>query len=299
MKVLFYPLINVGAIASHEVTKRGSLRIWCDYMMDCVYHGLKTVLGDDLEEGIQCPQWYDDVDKMKLYGNGFTIYGLLKRPNVIEENVIRGRLASKYYDRVIIPIHNNVYGYSLIYQAVEHVIKLGNKVSVICGNDGDYVHDAVAELCPYFKRELYRETTKNLLPISFCVPKEKVLSTVPDKEKDVSVIRPNHSGEAGWTIKTEEEYYREYASSVAAYTYKKGGWDCMRHYEILMNGCIPLFYGIESCPKNTLTTLPKKLLSDILAGNIEPSKDVIEHLLGLTRDYMTTEYLANRILQYD
>ena len=101
------------------------------------------------------------------------------------------------------------------------------------------------------------------------------------------------------TIKTEEEYYKEYASSVAAYTYKKGGWDCMRHYEILMNGCIPLFYGIESCPKNTLTTLPKKLLSDILVGNIKPSKDVIEHLLGLTRDYMTTEHLANRILQHD
>ena len=52
--------------------------------------------------------------------------------------------------------------------------------------------------------------------------------------------------------------------SIFALTYKKAGWDCLRHYEILMNGCIPLFLDIESCPKNIITTLPKVKLIDLL-----------------------------------
>ena len=34
----------------------------------------------------------------------------------------------------------------------------------------------------------------------------------------------------------------------------------MRHYEILANGCIPIFLDLENCPINTLTNLPKKCL---------------------------------------
>jgi hypothetical protein len=45
---------------------------------------------------------------------------------------------------------------------------------------------------------------------------------------------------------TEEEYYNEYKKSYFAITTKKCGWDCMRHYEILANGCIPYFLNIEN-----------------------------------------------------
>ena len=41
------------------------------------------------------------------------------------------------------------------------------------------------------------------------------------------------------------------------------GWDSLRHYEILMNGCIPLFLNIDKCPERVLTNLPKKLLFDV------------------------------------
>ena len=37
----------------------------------------------------------------------------------------------------------------------------------------------------------------------------------------------------------------------------------MRHYEILMNGCIPLFLDIDKCPEKILTNFPKKILFDI------------------------------------
>ena len=51
-----------------------------------------------------------------------------------------------------------------------------------------------------------------------------------------------------------------YKKSIFALTYKKSGWDCLRHYEILMNGCIPLFLDIKNCPINTISNLPKDQL---------------------------------------
>jgi hypothetical protein len=43
-------------------------------------------------------------------------------------------------------------------------------------------------------------------------------------------------------------------------TWKKGGWDCLRHYEILANGAIPIFEGFDDCPPDTMTSFPKALL---------------------------------------
>ena len=57
-----------------------------------------------------------------------------------------------------------------------------------------------------------------------------------------------------------------YSNSIFAITNKKLGWDCLRHYEILMNGCIPLFFNIEDCPKLILKTLPKERLSEIYSN---------------------------------
>ena len=53
--------------------------------------------------------------------------------------------------------------------------------------------------------------------------------------------------------KSEQDYYKRYQDSIFALTYKKLGWDSLRHYEILMNGCIPLFLNIEKCPEKILT----------------------------------------------
>jgi hypothetical protein len=44
---------------------------------------------------------------------------------------------------------------------------------------------------------------------------------------------------------------------------RKAGWDCLRHYEIMGNGCIPLFDQIAACPRFIMTRFPKALLSKI------------------------------------
>jgi len=47
-------------------------------------------------------------------------------------------------------------------------------------------------------------------------------------------------------------------------THKKGGWDCLRHYEILGCRSIPVFVDLMHCPKNICTHLPKDLLLNVL-----------------------------------
>jgi len=84
-------------------------------------------------------------------------------------------------------------------------------------------------------------------PITFSIPKEKIVSKVPFKTKLVSDMIPGDI--KTYIYYTEKDYYNEYRQSMFAITFKKGGWDCMRHYEILANGCIPYFQNLEECPK--------------------------------------------------
>lgn len=49
-----------------------------------------------------------------------------------------------------------------------------------------------------------------------------------------------------------------------ALTYKKGGWDCLRHYEILASGTLPLFLDIAQCPLHAMRLHPRRLYALIL-----------------------------------
>jgi hypothetical protein len=81
---------------------------------------------------------------------------------------------------------------------------------------------------------------------------------------------------------------------------KKAGWDCMRHYEILGNYCMPYFIGLENCPKNTLANLPKELLLEgrELANNFDTQKYflILDELFDYTKNNLTTKNIANYIL---
>ena len=149
-----------------------------------------------------------------------------------------------------------------------------------------------------------------LFPINFSIPKEKICTSYNIKTKILSDLIPGVM--STYIYKNEEDYYNEYKNSYFAITKKKYGWDCMRHYEILANGCIPTFIDIEKCPKNTMTLLPKNLLieSNTLFEKFKNKKinelnqEVIdeynklrEKLMEHTRNYLTTEKMAEYILQ--
>jgi hypothetical protein len=45
---------------------------------------------------------------------------------------------------------------------------------------------------------------------------------------------------------------------------RKAGWDCLRHYEITANMCIPLFLDLDKCPPATMINLPKAELLEAM-----------------------------------
>ena len=149
-----------------------------------------------------------------------------------------------------------------------------------------------------------------IYPISFSIPKEKIVECVPNKTRLLSPLIPGEL--STYTFDSEKEYYKQYQDSLFAITKKKAGWDCMRHYEILANGCIPIFLDLENCPINTLTHLPKKCLlyckklyetkykyKSFSKDIVDELYNVLEYLLEYTRKFLTTEsivlYMLNSV----
>jgi len=150
-----------------------------------------------------------------------------------------------------------------------------------------------------------------LHPITFSIPKEKIIETNNVKEKVLSDLIPGDI--KTYIYNTELEYYNEYKKSYFAITKKKGGWDCMRHYEILANGCIPYFINIQECPENTMYLLPKELfieanilydtkfknknIDEITEAEINEYNILQQKLLEYTKNFLTTDKIVKYILK--
>ena len=252
MKILFISSLN-------EKKEEGRVN---DYMHDIVLHGLREIYGNDV---IDYPGvWYmyrDEVKKRnydinKLWGKGFTLYNLLSNYQQIDRTDIEKKIKTNYFDLIIFgAIHKSRSFFN-------EAINSKSKIIFVDGNDHPLINDKITSKGVYFKRELTSENIKNVYPISFAIPKEKIVHMINPKPSNV--LAPLIPGK-NWSYiyKNEQDYYQSYQNSIFALTYKKTGWDSLRHYEILMNGCIPLFLNIDKCPKRILTNLPKKLFFDI------------------------------------
>jgi len=152
---------------------------------------------------------------------------------------------------------------------------------------------------------------KRLYPITFSIPKEKVVNDFNKKEKLLSNLIPDDK--KTYIYNTEKDYYDEYRKSYFAVTKMKSGWDCMRHYEIIANGCIPYFIDIEKCPINTLALCPKNLFKEanslfnifyskvkdniITENDIDTYNNLRSRFLEYMRNHLTTDKMANYILE--
>jgi len=149
------------------------------------------------------------------------------------------------------------------------------------------------------------ETTP--FPIQFSIPERKIVENSPIKYKDFAFIMPGDF--QTYIYNQEADYYADYQRSYYAITTKKGGWDCMRHYEILANGCIPYFLNLEECPPNTLTFFPKDLILEAMHLDgvsyltIDHSKfdkckyyEILNQLIEYTREHLTTKKIAEYVL---
>ena len=265
-----------------------------DYQNDLVFYGLRELFGDNVVDSTQIVSLYKEyegkIHPQHLWG-GMTTFWLIGENN-IDRTDIEEKIKDKYYDLII---YGAIQRCKQYYDLVSKIYP-ANKIILIDGNDESDLNP-LYEKHLYFKRELTIDHP-NLLPITFGIPTNKL--TIPNKNKiqDYATCIPGQP--ETYVFKDEKSYYEDYQKSFYGVTMKKAGWDCMRHYEILGNYCMPYFIGLEECPKNTLANLPKELILEgrNLAENFDEQQYfcILDEIFNYTKNNLTTENIANYII---
>jgi len=270
-----------------------------DYQCDCLLHGFYNLLGPDLTHTDDYHLMYKEftsVDILKsISGRGFTMWGNLEK-YLNDNSDIESKIRNKYFDYIIYGSFRR----NLDYIDLVTSFYPKNRIAIIDGEDDQFINNPYD--LPLFKRELLKQSN-NTFPISFSIPKEKIVKDEKTivKEKMLSDYKPSSPG-TGYIYDTESEYYKNYQDSFFGLTHKKGGWDCMRHYEILANYCIPYFPDLNNCPELTMFNFPK---SDILLSNklIENEFnndfyfDILNKLFEYTKNNLTTYESSKYIIE--
>ena len=265
-----------------------------DYLNDLLFYGLTELNNVTVVDSTPIIHMYNTYKDMvlpqHLWGKGFTSTFLINQDKTNRDN-IKEKIEDKYFDLII---YGSIHRYSHYYDLVSKIYP-SNKIFLIDGEDSTDIHP-LSEKHPYFKREL---TSDKFIPIHFAIPEIKITQVALDKTQEYGSIIP---GQGGYKFDDERSYYIDYNKSYYGVTMKKAGWDCMRHYEILANHCVPYFIDLESCPKQTLTNLPKELLIEAreLSSNFDIQKYniILNELFDYTRKNLTTKKLAEYVLSY-
>jgi hypothetical protein len=310
-----------------------------DFLSDAVFHGLHQIENIEIVDSNCLWYMYDNIPKesliQKFHGRGFTYYTDINYKEIDRTN-IEYKIKNNYFDFII---YGNVKRCLDFFDIVKSNYQK-NRIIILDGDDlffGDIntfqnpVHHDIIDSGVFYKREIH-SINDNTKPINFAFPENKIPNEHINKEKVLAQIIPGVPETFIFT--SETDYFLDYQISMFAYTWRKAGWDCLRHYEILCNNCIPLFLDIEHCPENTCTSIPKKLLIEYykksgiydlfnmgghieynIGGNIITNRDLtlinnidindtfimlyyeyLEKIFNYSKKNLTTKQLAKQIL---
>ena len=245
-----------------------------DYLADSLLHGLFS-LGlevvdyprkDVLFSGYQTCSAAPDIG---VRGHGFTLYHLLSDRPVDRSYVIQ-RLEYGWFDLVIIGQIWRQWGLLLdlapFLQKVPVVLLDGDDDTRLFHHSGTRLRrfgwqpfPIRSTRCIYLKRELLGHVTQGrwckVLPASFSIPAEKIREVdISSKSKYFAshCVDPEVASACqlftSYAFSSEEAYYSDLSASRYAVTMKRGGWDCLRHYEIAAAGALPCVRHLETKP---------------------------------------------------
>jgi hypothetical protein len=285
MKILY--------ITNHQQILKQSGGYLNDYLNDLLFYGFTELDEIEVIDSTPIIHLYKEneikIPTQHLWGKGFSSSYLIDKDTFDRTN-IEEKIKDKYFDLII---------YGAVKRCLDHYdlvssIYPSNKIILIDGDDFVDIHP-LSSKHPYFKRELLNN---KFIPIHFAIPESKITQIKLEKTQEYGSIIP---GQGGYKFEIEQDYYNDYNKSYFGITMKKAGWDCMRHYEILANNCIPYFIDLHECPSTTLTNLPKELLLESieLANNFDESKyfGILNELFEYTKSYLTTKELAKYVLE--
>lgn len=245
-----------------------------DYLADSLLHGLVSlgleVVDYPRKQVLYAGQQTCSVaPNLGVRGHGFTLYGLLE-DNRVDRSFVIQRLEAGWFDLVLIGQIWRQWG-----QLLDLAPLLQNIPVVLLDGDDDtrVFHRSGTRLrrygwqafpirsghCLYFKREWQGDASHGrrcrVFPASFSIPAEKIRSvSLAHKHQRLAshCVDPEVAEAFGlhtsYAFASEEAYYDDLAASRFAVTTKRGGWDCLRHYEIAAAGALPCIRRIEMKP---------------------------------------------------
>jgi len=235
-----------------------------DYLADSLLHGLIS-LGLEvvdyprkqvLYQGNQaCPV----APQLGVRGNGFTLYGLLE-DRAVDRSFVIQRLEAGLFDFVVVGQIWRQWGQLLdlapFLQTVPVVLLDGDDDTRLFHCSGTRLRrygwqpfPIRSGRCLYLKREWQGQLSPGrrcrVFPASFSIPQEKIRrADLASKQQRLAnhCVDPDVARACGlhtsYAFASEEAYYDDLAKSRYAVTTKRGGWDCLRHYEIAAAGAL-------------------------------------------------------------
>lgn len=285
-----------------------------DYLQDSVFHGLRSLYGSDAVDYPQKMILYKGCKKNNIYGRGFTLYNLLEDIPVNRDS-IKEKVREGYFDIIIFgSIHRQL---DLFFELEKYLNK--KRTIILDGEDSPalvpnhrvykrnpllLIKQKLYNSFSYFKREITIETSHyrflklipeklaskislpvNLHPVSFSIPAEKIINTLPVKTKlfpkhivDEEVASNVEGSFTKYAFENEADYYADLQTSKYGITTKRSGWDCMRHYEIAANGAVICFKDLDKKPD---TCAPHGLIPDVNCISYKNYDDLIDQISNI------------------
>lgn len=132
------------------------------------------------------------------------------------------------------------------------------------------------------------------IPISFSWPIEdwEFASRIA-KTKTTSSVIPWYP----YTFESYELYLKQYQESKYALTFKKGGWDCFRHLEIMASSSLPVMPDIQDCPLLTMHFYPKALFG-LTLESIRAGEDLYESMIEVQSSWFKSHLISEQMAKY-
>jgi hypothetical protein len=212
-----------------------------DYLADSLLIGLRELHGNQCVDYPRKAIMYGDFPS--VYGRGFTIWS---------KPIADIPRCDGCFTDIDVVIYSNYRRQKPVdWRVLVKNQERAPRVVYLDGNDDGYFEPDVR---PIFKRELF-EDHADVFPIGFGVP-DRLVRPLAVAEKtqlhQTHVQDTEFTSETAYKFTEEKDYYDDLARSFFGLTMQKGGWDCMRHYEILAAGAVVMFkqYDVKPPPCN-------------------------------------------------
>jgi hypothetical protein len=289
-----------------------------DYLSDSLLLGFREQWGTDVVDYPRRDILYRDCPPevlAQVRGRGFTLYTGLLETHATDRFALNKKLERNQFDLIVVsdiwrqfgwfvqwrqylrPDNTllldgadspQVYPYAGLWLRRPHLWAVPRATRGFLYFKREWTAASRFSLWPLLSSEAWRWPTgqyAGLRPISFSIPGGKIVEQLPRKTKmfathvvDPEVAASLPGARLEYAFASEADYYADLQAARFGVTMKRAGWDCLRHYEIAANGCVPCFRNLSQKPA---TCAPHGLVAGENCLDYRDAADLLAQTQGL------------------